>query len=122
MPKQPLEQYYSQKELHEMVERINAFSNDYSPWKFTRARIEHEDLFGEVIKPGEDYFKYQRGIADDVKLSILSMEKLCFALFESAVLLKPIADRILKQRQKRMFELMNKASILGNRRSKRRKE
>ena len=43
------------------------------------------------------------------------MEKLCFALFESAVLLKPIADQILEQRQKRMFKAMSKVSILGTR-------
>ena len=100
-----------------MVNRINAFASDYSPWKFTHARKEHQDLFGEVIKPGEHYFKYERGPAFDdvVKLSALSMEKLCFALFESAVFLKPIADQILERRQKRMFKAMSKLSILGNR-------
>jgi len=48
------------------------------------------------------------------------MEKLCFALFESAVLLKPIADQILKQRQKRMFEAASKLSIFGNRKDEKR--
>ena len=117
MPRQPCEQYYSEKELHEMVNRINAFASDYSPWKFTNARKEHQDLFGEVIKPGEHYFKHERGSAFDdvVKLSALSMEKLCFALFESAVFLKPIADQILEQRQKRMFQVMSKLSFVGNR-------
>ena len=117
MPKQPIEQYYSQKELHEMVNRINAFASDYSPWKFTHARKEHQDLFGEVIKPGEHYFKCQRGPAFDdvVKLSALSMERFCFALFESAVYLKSLADQILKRRQKRMFKAMSKVSILGTR-------
>jgi hypothetical protein len=52
MPRQPVEHFYSEKELQEMVNRINAFASDYSPWKFTQARKEHEDLFGEVIKPG----------------------------------------------------------------------
>ena len=117
MRSQPSEQYYSEKELHEMVNRINAFASEYSPWKFTQARKEHQDLFGQVIKPGEHYFKYERGPAFDdvVKLSALSMEKLCFALFESAVLLKPIADQLLEQRQKRMFEVMSKLSFLENR-------
>ena len=117
MPRQPFEQHYSEKELHEMVNRINAFASDYSPWKFTQARKEHEDLFGEVIKPGEHYFKYARGPAFDdvIKLSALSMEKLCFALFESAVFLKSIADQILEQRQKRMFDAMRKLSIRRNR-------
>ena len=96
MPRQPIEQYYSEKELHEMVNRINAFASDYSGWKFTHARKEHQDLFGEIIKPGEYYFKHGSGPAFDdvIKLSALSMEKLCFALFESAVFLKPIADQI----------------------------
>ena len=116
MPRRPFEQYYSEKELHEMVDRINAFASEYSPWQFTKARKEHLDLFGEVIKPGEHYFKHGRGPAFDdvIKLSALSMERLCFALFESAIFLKPIADQILKQRQKKMFQAMSKLSILGN--------
>ena len=117
MPRQPVEHFYSEKELHEMVDRINAFASDYSPWKLTHARKEHQDLFGEVINPGEYYFKHGSGPAFDdvVKLSTLSMERLCFALFESAIFLKPIADRILKQRQKRMFKVMSKLSFVGNR-------
>ena len=117
MSRQPVEHFYSEKELHEMVSRINAFASEYSPWRFTHARKEHQDLFGEVINPGEYYFKHGSGPAFDdvIKLSALSMEKLCFALFESAVFLKPIADQILKQRQKRMFKAMSKLSILGNR-------
>ena len=117
MSRQPVEHFYSEKELHEMVNRINAFASDYSGWKFTHARKEHQDLFGEVIKPGEHYFKYERGSAFDdvVKLSALSMEKLCFALFESAVFLKPIADQILEQRQKKMFQAVSKLSLVGNR-------
>jgi hypothetical protein len=120
MPRQPIEKYYSEKELHEMVNRINAFASDYSGWKFTHARKEHQDLFGEIIKPGEYYFKHGSGPAFDdvIKLSALSMEKLCFALFESAIFLKPIADRILKQRQKLMFQAMNKLSLAGNRNDK----
>ena len=87
MPRQPIEKYYSEKELHEMVSRINAFASEYSPWKFTHARKEHQDLFREVIKPGEYYFKHGSGPAFDdvIKLSAPSMEKLCFALFESAI-------------------------------------
>ena len=117
MSRQTVEHFYSEKELHEMVDRLNAFASEYSPWKFTHARKEHQDLFGAVIKPGEYYFKHGSGPAFDdvVKLSALSMEKLCFALFESAVFLKPIADQILEQRQKRMFQVMSKLSLVGNR-------
>ena len=120
MSRQPVEHFYSEKELHEMVSRINAFASEYSPWKFTHARKEHQDLFGDVIKPGEYYFKHGSGPAFDdvIKLSALSMEKLCFALFESTLFLKPIADRILKQRQKRMFKVMSKLSFMGNRNDK----
>ena len=122
MSRQPVEHFYSEKELHEMVNGINAFASDYSGWKFTHARKEHQDLFGEIIKPGEYYFKHGSGpgFDDVIKLSALSMEKLCFALFESAVLLKPIADQILKQRQKRMFEAASKLSIFGNRKDEKR--
>ena len=121
MPRQLIEKYYSEKELHQMVSRINAFASEYSPWKFTHARKEHQDLFGDVIKPGEYYFKHGSGPAFDdvITLSAPSMEKLCFALFESAVFLKPIADQILKQRQKRMFDIGSKLSFVGNRKDKR---
>jgi hypothetical protein len=118
MARQPFEEYYSEKELHEMVNRINAFASEYSPWKLTQARKEHRDLFGEAIKPGEDYFKHGSGFDDVIKLSALSMEKLCFALFESAIFLKPIADQILKQREKKMFQAMSKLSVLGNPKAK----
>ena len=116
MPRQPIEKYYSEKELHQMVSRINAFASEYSPWKFTHARKEHQDLFGDVIKPGEYYFKHGSGPAFDdvIKLSAPSMEKLCFALFESAIFLKPLANQIMKQRQKRMFEAVSKLSSVGN--------
>ena len=122
MPRQPIEKYYSEKELHEMVSRINAFASEYSPWKFTHARKEHQDLFGDVIKPGEYYFKHGSGPAFDdvIKLSASSMEKLCFAVFESAVFLKPLADRILEKRQKRMFDIASKLSIFGNRKDEKR--
>ena len=120
MPRQPIEKYYSEKELDEMVSRINAFASEYSPWKLTHARIEHQDLFGDVIKPGEYYFKHGSGPAFDdvIKLSASSMEKLCFALFESAIFLKPLADQILKQRQKKMYQAMSKLSLVGNRNDK----
>ena len=122
MPRQPIEKYYSEKELHQMVSRINAFASEYSPWKFTHARKEHQDLFGDVIKPGEYYFKHGSGPAFDdvIKLSASSMEKLCFAVFESAVFLKPLADRILEKRQKRMFDIASKLSIFGNRKDEKR--
>ena len=105
-----------------MVDRINAFASEYSPWKFTQARKEHQDLFGEVINPGEYYFKHGSGPAFDdvIKLSASSMEKLCFAVFESAVFLKPMADRILEKRQKRMFDIASKLSMFGNRKDERR--
>ena len=122
MPRQPVEHFYSEKELHEMVDRINAFASEYSPWNLTHARKEHQDLFGDVIKPGEYYFKHGSGPAFDdvIKLSALSMEKLCFALFESAIFLKPLANQILKQRQKKMFQAMNKLSFVGNRKDEKR--
>jgi hypothetical protein len=117
-----MEKYYSEKELDQMVSRINAFASEYSPWKLTHARIEHQDLFGDVIKPGEYYFKHGSGPAFDdvIKLSASSMEKLCFAVFESAVFLKPMADRILEKRQKRMFAIASKLSMFGNRKNERR--
>ena len=76
----------------------------------------------QIIKSGEYYFKHGSGPAFDdvIKLSASSMEKLCFAVFESAVFLKPMADRILEKRQKRMFDIASKLSIFGNREDEKR--
>jgi len=113
MPRQPGEQYYSEEEVREMVELINTFADEYSPWQSTQARKQHEDLFGEVIKAGEMYFKQQCGPAfhDVLKLSALSMERLCFVLFQSTVLLKPMARQLLEERRKRLFKAFRKISF-----------
>ena len=101
MPRHEFENYYSHEELAKLVALLDAFASDYSRWHLTTARKRHEDIFGEIIKPGEDYYKSQRagGFHEVIKLSSLSMERLCFVLFESTFTLKPIAEHILKQRQ-----------------------
>ena len=101
MPRQEFEEYYSEDELDKLVILLNAFTSEYSPWKLTKARIQHEDIFGETIQIDDHYYRIPHGASfvDAIKLSRLSMERLCFVLFESTDRLKPIAEQINRRKQ-----------------------
>lgn len=87
-------EYYTEEEFKEMVEKLNALMPRLSPWQWTHARKEHEDLFGEMVKPGDYYFKRKDGPAygDVIKLSRLSMERLLVALFSGNFPLAQLAQ------------------------------
>lgn len=36
--------YYTDDELMEMVEKLNALTDEWHPWEWTHARKQHEDL------------------------------------------------------------------------------
>lgn len=83
MPRERGEEYYTDQEFFPIFSKLNALFPQTSPWEETKARKEHKDLFGEIIQPGEIYYKRQDGMAFDenTKLSRLSMERLLHALF-----------------------------------------
>jgi hypothetical protein len=64
------------------------------PWKHTSARKAHVDLFGEVIRIGDVYYRRQvsAGWGDVVRLSRLSMERLIYVFFHTNPLLQKIAE------------------------------
>lgn len=109
------EDYYSEDDLDKKVEMLNAFISEYSPWQLTHANKDHGDLFGETIERGERYYKRRCGVAyDDVlKLSQLSMARMCHALFRSASFLESIAEQILKNRAENLQKEMKKLTFHG---------
>ncbi len=56
-------QIYNDNELRELVEKLNALYSSFDEWRFTKARKEHTDEFGDKITEGEVYFK-QREYGD----------------------------------------------------------
>lgn len=94
------------KDLHEKVKRLNALMPEYDPWRWTRARKEHQDLFGRKVQPYQYYFKRQSGPGwhEVIKLSRESMELLLYALFDGNPNLRQMADRINEIRLERLCE------------------
>ncbi len=87
--------YYSDEELPEMVERLNAFY-DEATWSYKKAHREHKGLFGEVIREGEMYFRIRFGddYGEDLKLSCRSMDRVLCLLFAPNPKLIPWADKL----------------------------
>lgn len=110
------EPYYSDEELRKLVDQLNALTDELGQWNWTQARVEHEDLFGDTIRPGEDYLKREYGpVLEHVKLSKLSMSKMLFALFEGNVRLQTIAERlhehIKEDREQRARKAVNRLYV-----------
>jgi len=104
MPRSEFEEYYSAEELHRAVDLLNTFTGELNPWERVRARKTFIDLFGEEIRPGDFYYQH-KGIAytDVVRISILSMERLCYVLFERLQYFGTAAkQRAADREQKRM--------------------
>lgn len=112
MPRQFLEEYFSDEEFREMVEKLNGLNPSVFPWKWTTARKEHEDLFGETIRNGEVYFKREIGVGwgDAIKLSRLSMERMLYALFSANPGLEGLAEEICEARLKELQETYRRYS------------
>ena len=83
---------------------FNALFTRYDQWQVTRARKEHEDLFGEPIQPGEFYYKQQIGPAWDqvTKLSQLSMERLLYVIMVGNPRLLALGERESAAREAQM--------------------
>jgi hypothetical protein len=117
VPRGFLEEFYLE-EFDDMLDKLNALNPSAFPWQRTKARKEHEDLFGETIRDGEIYIKRQVGAGwgDDIKLSRLSMERMLYALFPANPSLEGLAEEViearLKERQKahRRFSPLNALS------------
>jgi len=119
MASESYDDYYSEKELEALVEKLNAFASPVCPWRLIRARKDHEDFFGERIKEFDDYYRFQGAVFHDtVKLSRLSMARLCFVLFQSTIALRPIADYLLQKKEKERQRVIAKLSASFGNKSK----
>jgi hypothetical protein len=74
--------FQSDGELNEAIEQLHLLFNENRPFKMTTARKEHIDEFGAMIPRGETYYRRELGwgIANEIKLSRESMERVCGAL------------------------------------------
>ena len=95
---------YSEEDFEKYLGRLNALTSEYTPWQHTKARKEHEDEFGDIIKEGEIYFKRSYGGGYDavLKLSRRSMEILIDCVFNDNFFLESIADKIKEARWERL--------------------
>ncbi len=77
-------------------------SDEWHSWKWTHARKEHEDWFGDRNEPGEHYVKRPYGQArhEDIKLSPRSLDKMLFAMFGANPVFRGVAERIKEDRDR----------------------
>jgi len=99
-------QIYDDKQLHELVEKLNAIGSSFNEWRLTKARKHHEDEFGDEIEKDQFYFKKQYGEAFDevLKLSRASMEMLLFCLFSGNFAFESMCERWVEENRKRLRE------------------
>ncbi len=105
--------YRNEDEFREDFERLNAVTSE-PLWQPTKARKEHEDLFGVRIASGEIYYKRRVGSAWDaaIRLSRQSIERLLYALLQANPLLQELADEIHEARLERLREMHARYSPL----------
>jgi hypothetical protein len=106
---------YRDEELKELLDMLNALMPENAPWRPTRARKEHVDLFGARIEPEEVYFKRTYGAAwgEDNKLSRESMKRLLWSIFEGNFGLQGFARRVAQERENRLMEMITRTSPLS---------
>ncbi|MHB8858642.1 MAG: hypothetical protein ACYC6Z_04040 [Thermoleophilia bacterium] len=107
MPRELFEDYYSEEEFHDLVDKLNAVTSPVFRWCETKARKRHADLFSEEIQNGEIYYQRKNGMdwGDAIKLSRLSMERFLYAAFSFNPILENIAANLHEQR----FEQLRKS-------------
>ena len=111
-----MQRHCDDEELARMVKLLNGLMPEFFPFQWTKARKEHEDLFGETISIGEDYLQRKTGPAWDnsIKLSQLSVERVFFSIFDDNPKLRKLAQHVNEQRQERIAEEHARASPVAN--------
>jgi hypothetical protein len=101
---------HSDGEFEKALGRLNALTGGLFRWGETEARKQHKDLFGDVIRLRDIYFKRQYGAAYDsiVRLSRSSMDKVLFAVLTCSEQLTQLGDRLLEQEHEQMREVMER--------------
>jgi hypothetical protein len=87
---------------------LNAFLPEVRGWRRIKARTAHEDLFGDEVRAGEEYYSRQAGMGfgDVLKLSQASMDRLLVAVFFANDGLRKIAAGETERRKAMLMEEM----------------
>ncbi len=102
---------YTADQARDLSEQLCAMTDTWHPWRWTRARKDHTDWFGDCIKGGEEYLGRDcgPGFGDRVRLSARSADRFLSALFLGNPVFAALAERAKQVRDKRMAEMMRKA-------------
>jgi hypothetical protein len=105
-------EFYHQDEFNKRVDLLNALNTEYSQWQYTTARKNHQDIFGDLIKESETYFKRSNGPAFDnvIKISQRSMDRLIYVLFSYNPRLDEVANYLAQERMNNLREALNRSS------------
>jgi hypothetical protein len=100
---------YSDKEIAELVDKLNACYPVDFQWAYKRAIKEHTDLFDQKISAGEHYYRMRMGgsYGNDLKLSCLSMERLLFAVFAPGPIWEEDADKAIDERMRKARRIID---------------
>ena len=98
-----------EKNIPELVRKLNETYAVEFRWEWRRAQKEHVDLFGQTVKPSLYYWRMRMGgpYSDDLKLSATSMERFLFALFAPWPAWEETAERSIQNRMKKTHDIMD---------------
>lgn len=101
---------YSEEEFSLYLRRLNGLFPSLQNWQSSKARKEHEDFFGEIIKRGEIYYKRSNGAGwdNEIKLSEKSMENIIYLIFDGNFPLQKLADEVIENRFDEMKRAVDK--------------
>jgi hypothetical protein len=114
-----MEPHYTDKELSDLVRKLNAFYSEGMGWDFKKSQKEHTDLFGDKIERGTYYYRLYWGYNDfssDLKLSEKNMQQVCFLIFAPpSSEVEVFTDTVLEKRFENMRKVMSKIQLFNPR-------
>lgn len=90
------------------VALLNALLPEHCGWERKNANKRHEDLFGDEVQPGQDYYvrQVEGGFGSVFKLSRPSLDRLLVALFFSSGGLYELAAKEAERRKEALRQAL----------------
>jgi hypothetical protein len=103
-------QIYSNQEIAELIEKLNACYPLPAQWTCKKAIKDHTDLFDKKIREGEPYYRLSMGYSyrHDIKLSYHSMELFLFILFAPGPYWEKDVDEAIDGKFEQVRKIINK--------------